>query len=117
MTWELAQIYAVLTWPACVSIFFIAACRLNAMPRHTRFLVVLEYAIWAGVGFCAPLLPLIGEWPGLGFVLMLYALLVVLLCSAKAWAGDQAPDTATMPLDSRRPRNRLAELIDVIRHA
>lgn len=119
MTWDLASLFAVLTWPACGAIFFIAGCRLNAMPKNTRFLVVLEYSIWAGIGFCTPWLPLAGEWPGPGVVLLLYGLLVILLCSARAWKGDRAPDEATdqMPLDSRRKRSKWAELLDVIRHA
>jgi hypothetical protein len=41
------------------------------------------------------LLPLIGEWPGPGTVALAYALVVVLLCSARAWAGDVTPDEAT----------------------
>lgn len=104
MTWDLSRFYAVLTWPACASIFFIAVCRLNAMPKNTLFRVVVEYSVWAAVGFCVPLLPLIDEWPGLGMVLLLYGLVLVLLCSARAWAGDVAPEEATdsMPLEYRR---------------
>lgn len=104
MTWDLTRFYAVLTWPACASIFFIAVCRLNAMPKNTLFRVVVEYSIWAAVGFCVPLLPLVDEWPGLGMVLLLYGLVLVLLCSAGAWAGDQAPEEATdsAPLEYRR---------------
>ncbi len=95
MTWNITMLYAAMTWPACAAIFFIAVCRLNAMPKHTLFRVVFEYSVWTGIGFCVPLLPFIGEWPGIGMVLMLYALLGVLLCSARAWAGDIAPDEAT----------------------
>jgi hypothetical protein len=95
MNWELKQMLAVALWPACVGIFFIASCRLNAMPKNTRWPVVFEYAIWAGIGFTVPLLPLVDEWPGLGMVLLMYGLVLVLLCSARAWAGDVAPDEAT----------------------
>lgn len=95
MTWDLARIYAVALWPACAAIFFIASCRLNAMPKNTRWPVVVEYAVWAGIGFTVPLLPLAGEWPGPGMVLLIYGLVLVLLCSARAWAGDVAPDEAT----------------------
>ena len=104
MNCHLSQFYAVLTWPACLSIIFIAVCRLNAMPKNTKFRVVFEYSVWAAVGFCVPLLPLIDEWPGLGMVLLLYGLVLVLLCSAGAWAGDEAPEEATdsMPLQYRR---------------
>lgn len=95
MSWDMQRAMAVAVWPACAAIFFIAACRLNAMPRNTRWAVVLEYAIWAGIGFTVPFLPLIDEWPGPGTVLLMYGLVVVLLCSARAWAGDVAPDEAT----------------------
>jgi lysozyme len=74
---------AVALWPACASIFFIASCRLNAMPKNTRWPVVFEYAIWAGIGFTVPFLPLVDEWPGPGMVLLMYGLVVVLLCSAR----------------------------------
>jgi hypothetical protein len=122
MTIDMAMFYAVLTWPACAVIFFIAVCRINAMPPNTFFRVVVEYAIWAAVGFCVPLLPLIGEWPGLGMVVMLYGLVVVLLCSARAWAGDNAPDEATdsMPLhsfDRRGLASKWAALVEFIRRA
>lgn len=95
MTWDLARLWAFLVWPACAAIFVIAGCRLNAMPANTRWPVVIEYAIWAGIGITVPLLPLIGEWPGPGMALLMYGLVVVLLCSARAWAGDVAPDEAT----------------------
>jgi len=117
MTWDLARIYAFLTWPACASIFFIASCRLNAMPKNTRWPVVLEYAIWAGVGVTVPCLPFIGEWPGPGIVLLLYGLVVILLCSARAWAGDVAPDEATntMPLGHLTFRQRAELWLDMTR--
>ena len=98
MSWDLAKLYAFLTWPPCATILFIASCRLNAMPRATRFPVVLEYAIWAGIAFLIPALPFIGEWPGLGVVILSYALATVLFCSKRAWQGadgDQAPAIAT----------------------
>lgn len=123
MTIDLALLYAALTWPACGLIFFIAVCRLNAMPPNTFFRVVVEYSIWAAVGICVPLLPLVGEWPGLGLVLLLYGLVAVLLCSARAWAGDVAPDDATdaAPLEVLRRRGgwagRLAGFLDFIRRA
>ncbi|RUR68679.1 hypothetical protein EJP67_16580 [Variovorax guangxiensis] len=106
MTWDLARIYAVALWPACGAIFFIASCRLNAMPKNTRWPVVVEYAIWAGIGFTVPLLPLIGEWPGPGMLLLMYGLVLVLLCSARAWAGDMAPDEAT----DRAPLSDIPEI-------
>lgn len=95
MSWDLTRIFAVATWPACAAIFFIASCRLNAMPKNTRWAVVLEYGIWAAIGVGAPMLPMIGDWPGIGTVVLMYALLIVLLCSSRAWAGDVAPDEAT----------------------
>ncbi|NVM87646.1 multidrug transporter EmrE-like cation transporter [Variovorax sp. SG517] len=95
MNWDQQRVLAVALWPACAAIFFIASCRLNAMPRNTRWAVVVEYAIWAGIGFTVPFLPLVGEWPGPGMVLLTYGLVLVLLCSARAWAGDIAPDEAT----------------------
>lgn len=109
MSWDLTRLYAAATWPACGLIVFIACCRLNAMPRNTRWPVVLEYSIWAGVGFGVPMLPFIGEWPGLGLVLLMYGLVVVLLCSARAWAGDVAPDEATdvSPLENLSFRQRI----------
>jgi hypothetical protein len=95
MSWDLTRLWAFLVWPPCAAIFVIAGCRLNAMPTNTRWPVVVEYAIWAGIGVAVPLLPLIGEWPGPGVVLLIYGLVMVLLCSARAWAGDVAPDEAT----------------------
>lgn len=117
MTWDLARFYAVAVWPACATIFFIAGCRLNAMPQNTRWPVVLEYAIWAGIGFTVPFLPLIGEWPGPGTVLLMYGLVVVLLCSARAWAGDVAPDEATdrAPLGPLSYRQRLVLFVAILR--
>jgi hypothetical protein len=122
VTIDIERFYAVLTWPACAGIFFIAVCRLNAMPRNTLFRVVVEYSVWAAIGCGVPLLPLVGEWPGLGMVLLVYALVLVLLCSARAWAGDRAPEEATdsMPLDALRRRvraSKLGELVDFIRRA
>lgn len=95
MNWDTARLCAVLTWPASAALLFITCCRLNAMPRNTRFPVVIEYAIWAAIAVVIPLLPMVGEWPGPGFVGVVYALVAVLLCSARAWAGDVAPDEAT----------------------
>lgn len=89
------MLYSVLTWPPCAVIFFIAVCRLNAMPKEAAFRVVCEYSLWASIGFVVPFLPLIGEWPGVGMALTMYALAVILLCSAPAWAGDIAPDEVT----------------------
>ena len=108
MTWDDTMLLSVLTWPACAGIFFIASCRLNAMPKNTRWPVVLEYSIWAAVGVGSPLLPMIGDWPGIGSVVLMYALLIVLLCSSRAWAGDVAPDEATdtMPLGGLSFRQR-----------
>jgi hypothetical protein len=95
MNWDLARLFAVLTWPASAALLFITCCRLNAMPKNTRLPVVIEYAIWAAIAVGIPLLPLIGEWPGPGTVALAYALVAVLLCSSRAWAGDVAPDEAT----------------------
>ncbi|QRF55300.1 hypothetical protein [Variovorax paradoxus] len=95
MTWDIARLYALAIWPASAAIFAIAGCRLNAMPKNTRWPVVVEYAIWAAIAVGMVLLPLAGEWPGPGMVLLAYSLVVVLLCSARAWAGDVAPDEAT----------------------
>lgn len=106
MTWDLARLWAFMVWPACAAIFVIAGCRLNAMPTNTRLPVVIEYAIWSGIGITVPLLPLIGEWPGPGMVLLMYGLVLVLLCSARAWAGDVAPDEAT----DRAPLSDLPEI-------
>ncbi|KPU94693.1 hypothetical protein APR50_10445 [Variovorax paradoxus] len=95
MTWDIDRLYALAIWPASAAIFAIAGCRLNAMPKNTRWPVVVEYAIWAAIAVGMVLLPLAGEWPGPGMVLLAYSLVVVLLCSARAWAGDVAPDEAT----------------------
>ncbi|AMM22981.1 hypothetical protein [Variovorax sp. PAMC 28711] len=106
--WNETMLLAVMTWPGCAGIFFIACCRLNAMPKHTLFRVVFEYAVWAAIGFGIPMLPFIGEWPGLGTVAVVYAMVVILLCSARAWAGDVAPDEATdvMPIEPLTARQR-----------
>lgn len=108
MTWDLARLYAAMALPAYVAIFVIAGCRLNAMPKNTRWPVVVEYAIWMAIAWGMFLLPLIGEWPGPGMVLVAYGLVVVLLCSARAWAGDEAPDEATdhAALEDLTPRQR-----------
>ena len=109
MTWDMQRALAVAVWPACAGIFVIAACRLNAMPENTRWSVVVEYAVWMAIAWGMALLPLVGEWPGPGLVLLAYALVLVLLCSARAWAGDVAPDEATdhAPLNTLTTRQRL----------
>lgn len=103
MTWQLAHLYAFLSWPPCLAVMFIACCRLNAMPKETRFPVVLEYALWLGIGAARLLQPLVGEWPGPLGVFVTWALAGILLCSRHAWAGDVAPDVATdhAPLGDR----------------
>jgi len=108
MSWDLARLYAVMTWPASAALIFITCCRLNAMPKNTRLPVVVEYATWAAIAFAIPLLPLVDEWPGPGMVAIAYGLVLVLLCSARAWAGDVAPDEAT----DRAPLIDLPEVHD-----
>lgn len=95
MTLDTARLLALLTWPPCVAVLFIASCRLNAMPKNTRWPVVLEYAVWSAIAVTIPLLPLTGDWPGVGDVCVAWGLLVIMLCNKRAWAGDVAPDIAT----------------------
>lgn len=95
MSWQLAHLYAFLSWPPLLAVLFIASCRLNAMPRETLFPVVLEYALWAGIAVALLLAPLVGDWPGPVVMLVSWALAAVLFCSRRAWAGDVAPDVAT----------------------
>lgn len=95
MTWQLAHLYAFLSWPPLLAVLFIASCRLNAMPEGTFFSVGLEYALWQAVGWGLILAPLVGDWPGPVVLGVAWALAAILLCSRRAWAGDVAPDVAT----------------------
>lgn len=95
MSWDLVRLFALLVAPAALGIIFVAACRLNAMPPETLFVVVLEYALWQVVGWGLLLAPFVGDWPGPMTTAIAWALFLILLCSRRAWAGDIAPDVAT----------------------
>ena len=95
MSWDLVKLFALLAAPAALGIIFVAACRLNAMPKETLFVVGVEYALWEAVGWAFLLAPFAGEWPGPVATCVAWALFVILLCSRRAWAGDVAPDVAT----------------------
>ncbi|KAF1070363.1 hypothetical protein [Variovorax sp.] len=76
-------------------IAFIALCRLNAMRHGVLWHVRVEYAGYMGGAITAAFQPLWGEWPQLGSIAIALVLLVGLLCSGRAWAGDIPPDVAT----------------------
>jgi hypothetical protein len=79
----------------CGAIAFIALCRLNAMRAGVLWRVRIEYAGYLGGATAAAFQPLWGEWPQLGSLAISFAMLVGLICSGRAWAGDVPPDVAT----------------------
>lgn len=81
----------------CVTSVVILLCRLNAMGRNVRRIVVVEYAVGVGAMVLSALRPLIGEWPGYASLGVATFVLVQLLASAPAWKGDVPPDVATAP--------------------
>lgn len=88
-------LYAIGNLLACGAIAFIALCRLNAMRSGVLLRVRLEYACYVGGATAAAFQPLWGEWPQRGSIALAAALLIGLLCSGRAWAGDVPPDVAT----------------------
>jgi hypothetical protein len=90
-------LFAIANLALCCSIAFISLCRLNAMQRGVLWRVRLEYAAYLGGAVASGLQPMWGEWPQWGSVLLAAVLLIGLLCSGRAWAGDQAPQSATSP--------------------
>lgn len=90
-------LYAFVNFGLCLGVGFIALCRLNAMRKEVLFLVKVEYAGYLGGAIAAAFQPFWGEWPQLGSLAITVALLVGLLCSSRAWAGDKPPDIATGP--------------------
>ena len=101
-------LYAIGNLLVCGAIAFIALCRLNAMRSGVLLRVRLEYACYVGGATAAAFQPLWGEWPQLGSFAIAVALLVGLLCSGRAWAGDVPPDVAT----DHAPLINLPELND-----
>lgn len=95
-------LYALANLLVCGLIAFIALCRLNAM-RGALWRVRIEYAGYLGGATTAAFQPMWGEWPQLGSIAIAGVLLLGLLCSARAWAGDITPDIATdhAPLGER----------------
>lgn len=75
----------------------ILLCRLNAMGRNVRRIIVVEYAVGVGAMVLSALRPLIGEWPGYASLGVAVFVLVQLIASAPAWKGDTPPDVATAP--------------------
>lgn len=88
-------LYAFANLVVCGAIGFIALCRLNAMRSGVLLRVRVEYAGYVGGAIAAAFQPLWGEWPQLGSLSIASVLLVGLLCSGRAWAGDVPPDVAT----------------------
>lgn len=81
----------------CVASTVILLCRLNAMGRNVRRLVVIEHAVGVGAMVLSACRPLIGEWPGYASLGVAFYVLVLLLASAPAWKGDEPPGAATAP--------------------
>ena len=96
-------LYAFANLLICGVIGFIALCRLNAMRDGVLWRVRIEYAGYIGGAVAAAFQPLWGEWPQLGSLAISSALLVGLLCSGRAWAGDVPPDVATGSVPSDLP--------------
>ncbi|MDP9991953.1 hypothetical protein J2W28_000981 [Variovorax boronicumulans] len=88
-------LYAMANLAVCGAIAFIALCRLNAMRSGVLLRVRLEYAGYVAGATAAAFQPLWGEWPQLGSLSIALVLLLGLLCSGRAWAGDVPPDVAT----------------------
>lgn len=95
-------LYALANMLVCGVIGFISLCRLNAM-RGALWRVRIEYAGYLGGATAGAFQPLWGEWPQVGSLAISSVLLVGLLCSGRAWAGDVTPDIATdqAPLGDR----------------
>lgn len=81
----------------CVTIAFIALCRLNAMRKSVLWRVRVEYAGYLAGAVASGLQPMWGEWPQWGSIIISSSLLLGLMCSSRAWAGDVPPDVATGP--------------------
>lgn len=88
-------LFAMANLMLCAGIGFISLCRLNAMRKGVLWRVRIEYAAYLGAAFAFGFQPLYGNWPTWGELTMPGAMLVGLLASGKAWAGDVPPDVAT----------------------
>ena len=78
----------------CLAIAFISLCRLNAM-KNALFRVRLEYAGYLAAAAAFGLQPMYGRWPWWESIALSGALLLGLLASGRAWAGDITPAVAT----------------------
>ena len=78
----------------CMAVAFISLCRLNAMD-HALLRVRVEYAGYLTASLTFGLQPLYGRWPWWESLLISAALLIGLLASGRAWAGDTTPASAS----------------------
>lgn len=90
-------LFAICNLAACCGIGFISICRLNAMSPNVYWRVRVEYAGYLGGAVAAGLQPWWGEWPEWGSLILASMLLLGLICSSPAWAGDTPPKSATAP--------------------
>lgn len=78
-----------------VAVIFISLCRLNDMDGNVLRRVGTEYSVYITGAAASGLQPWWGEWPGLGSICVMAALLVGLLCSSHAWRGGRPPESST----------------------
>lgn len=88
---------ALVNFVLCLPSVVIMLCRLNAMGKNVRRIVVVEYAVGVGAMVVSACRPMIGEWPGYASLLVAFFVLLQLVASAPAWKGDKPPDVATAP--------------------
>jgi hypothetical protein len=86
---------ALINLALALGVFFISLCRLNDMDRSVLRRVGLEYAAYITGAIASGLQPWWGEWPGLGSIGLMAALLVGLLCSSHAWRSGRPPESTT----------------------
>ncbi|WP_234197147.1 hypothetical protein [Pseudacidovorax sp. NFM-22] len=87
-------LFALANLAVCAAIVGISICRLNAM-WGARWMVRAEYAGYIGAAFASGLSPMYGRWPWWDSIAVAAAILLGLLASGRAWAGDRTPAVAT----------------------
>lgn len=96
-------LFAIFNLLVSLAIVVISLCRLNSMQKNVLWRVRLEYSCYVGGAIANGLQPWWQEYPEWGTCALAVAMLIGLLCSARAWKGDRAPDSATdrAPLGNR----------------
>lgn len=90
-----SHLLALVNAALAMACLIICVCRINGMTRHTRPLVVAEYAVGAGASFGNMFLPWTGIWPNIYTVVITASILLKLVASTHAWRNDEPPTIAT----------------------